>query len=281
MCLTDPEKQVGSRRQRRRKKQASTQGNEPQQTVTQPSRPEQKTTLVSRSQQTPEQPSRSEQTTTPLSRSPQNPQQRSRPQETTKKSLHHEETAAKATESIQNTSQVPVPYDPIAADIRRLRAKALRSPFETAAPLPLLTTHSTPEMGQTLNPGYQLRPTRAVPIETLNPRLLASAPSEVSSYDEPTSPSQGRGKQAKVPKNSMGIGIETEFLVQARDPDRREGRASTFGESMAQLHNKQVPSTYPRMDSIVGHSTMSPSADFNTWTLMSDITVDTHQAPCK
>ncbi len=150
---------------------------------------------------------------------------------------------------------------------------------------PLLgTLGQTPITERSRAAGLHLRLARAIPIEQINPDLLRTIPSGVSPYGEPsTSPShgRGRGRDARVPKTSIGIGIETEFLVQARDPDRREGKLTTFVEAMAQLHKKQVPSSCPKMRSIIPESTVPRLDNFDTWTLMSDSTVDTDRAPCK
>lgn len=109
---------------------------------------------------------------------------------------------------------------------------------------------------------------------------LSETASDVSSHDEPNTPSRGRGTRAQVPKNSIGIGIETEFLVRARDPNTNEASAAECGAHMAELYNRKVSTSYPRMYSVVGTNKSPPRGNFDTWTLMDDMSVETRSAPC-
>lgn len=57
---------------------------------------------------------------------------------------------------------------------------------------------------------------------------LTERPSDASSHGESNSPLDGRGRYAKVPKNSIGIGIETEFLLEAHDHGELIDRSGLF-----------------------------------------------------
>jgi hypothetical protein len=116
---------------------------------------------------------------------------------------------------------------------------------------------------------------------------LTSQPSDASSYDEPDIPSKGRGLDAKVPTNSIGIGIETEFFLKAKaepkdqDPRRRRQDAAGFCRDVKDLHNVQVASNFPGMESIFERDCRRwPEDRHDTWMLMRDSTMCTTEPPC-
>lgn len=116
---------------------------------------------------------------------------------------------------------------------------------------------------------------------------LASQPSDASSHAEPDTPSEGRGLDAKVPKNSIGIGIETEFFLKARgepqdrDPRRRRQAAPGFCRDVKDLYNEQVPLNFPRMESIYERDCIRwPTDRHDKWVLMRDSTMCTDRPPC-
>jgi hypothetical protein len=199
-----------------------------------------------------------------------------------------QDSAAQASTSRAAQKLVSRPEVPTPLPARRF---GLRFPGVKPPPSPFATTHDPPfpvdqsmtptlQQGNTL--GLELRQSESIPMERIHPGLLSSKLSEVSSHGEPDSPSKGRGKHAKVPKNSIGIGIETEFLLQARDPNTRFWNAKKFSAFLAQNHNREVPSSYPQMHSVVGLVMPQRFRDnFDAWTLLDDPTVGTSSAPCE
>lgn len=116
---------------------------------------------------------------------------------------------------------------------------------------------------------------------------LTSQPSDASSHDEPDTPSKGRGLDAKVPKNSIGIGIETEFYLDLKpqdketDPRRRRPGAAEFCWQVRDLYNETVPPSYPRMESIYERDCLRwPNDKHDQWMLMREATIQTSQPPC-
>ena len=117
---------------------------------------------------------------------------------------------------------------------------------------------------------------------------LASQPSDASSHGEPDMPSEGRGLDAKVPRNSIGIGIETEFFLRAKSgprdqsPRRQRQDAAGFCRDVKKLYNEQVSSTFPRMESIFERDCIRwPEDRHDTWILMRDSTMCTQKPPCE
>ena len=120
---------------------------------------------------------------------------------------------------------------------------------------------------------------------------LTTQPSDASSHGEPDTPSKGRGLDAKVPKNSIGIGIETEFFLDDKperkdpgpdpDPRRQRSDAGDFCWQVRDLYNEQVPLSYPRMDSIYERDCVRWETDrHDMWILMRESTIHTHEPPC-
>lgn len=179
----------------------------------------------------------------------------------------------------QQTSE-PIPIFPPSP--RPIRVAVPTSAFassDIALPSSGSRPATDPERSNLAGHVLPLQRARSIPLASLK-SPLPEKPSDVSSHDEPDTPTRGRGTNAKVPKSSIGIGIETEFLVRARDPNPSDASAAVCGARMAQLHNLQVPSSYPRMHSLIGPNQEGVTgALFDAWRLVDDFSVATRSAP--
>jgi hypothetical protein len=301
MCFEDPEKKRVPRRRRQQIEHSSAQGLGSHETVARISTPQKPEQISPQCQeivpqlsipgQTEEQMSRSQQTTGQIPRNQGNTEQSYSPRRTTgqmTKSPWSTERPSSPRQATRRVGEPPTFADRVIPPPGRARRAVPVSPFADAIQQSSLArTRQTPVMPRTHaeDPGSQLRRQRQIPIlhvySALSERL-----SDVSSYGEPDSPSKGRGRKAQVPKNSIGIGIETELLLESRDPSKREtyvGRNGPIklGETVAELYNLLVPPSYPRMHSLVGCGKAHPCDEFDTWTLMDDISIETTSAPCK
>lgn len=88
--------------------------------------------------------------------------------------------------------------------------------------------------------------------------------------------SQRRGERS--PACKIGIGIETEFLLRARQPENRRWTLVEFTEVVAAQHNSRVVDHHPEMMSDVQNS--RPRTRFDRWALIVDHSMSTSQEPC-
>jgi hypothetical protein len=84
-----------------------------------------------------------------------------------------------------------------------------------------------------------------------------------------------------LPDRNIGIGIETEFLLQGRDRWTREANIVDFTRKVAHLHNQEVREGFQRMFSEFSRQKKSSPAAHSTWSLVYESTVETQEEPCK
>lgn len=83
---------------------------------------------------------------------------------------------------------------------------------------------------------------------------------------------------------SLGIGIETEFLIQAREARPESDTLKRFASDMSKEYNKQDNVSRglgPSMESLIGNLTSLGKETHMTWRLVHDPTVETQSPPCK
>lgn len=301
MCFEDPEKKRVPRRRRQRMEHSSARVLGSHETVARISTPQKPEQISPQCQEIVPQPSTPGRTEEQISQSRQSTRQMPRTQGNTEQSDSPRRTTSRVAKPPWSTERPSSPRratrrvgePPASADrvisppVRATRAVPV-SPFADAIQQASLDrTRQAPVMPRTHaeDPGSQLRRQRQIPLLHVYP-ALSERPSDVSSHCEPDSPSKGRGRKAQVPKNSIGIGIEAEFLLESRDPSKRETYVGRNGpiklaETVTERYNLLVPSSYPRMHSLVGCGKAPPCDDFDTWTLMDDISIETTSAPCK
>lgn len=97
---------------------------------------------------------------------------------------------------------------------------------------------------------------------------------------DPPLPGPGRSRLVRAPGAKMGIGIETEFMLKARQPEYTAGSVNGFAGIMATNHNKVVGSQHPAM---YNSMTVSPRKKtlLGEWALTKDGTIDRRFEPCK
>lgn len=82
------------------------------------------------------------------------------------------------------------------------------------------------------------------------------------------------------PPSSIGIGIETEFLLGSREASLRQATLLKFARMLKDLYNNEVPEAYPRMSEEVGVRDLAIEI-YSTWTIHQDTTVDADEESCK
>lgn len=83
---------------------------------------------------------------------------------------------------------------------------------------------------------------------------------------------------------SLGIGIETEFLIQARKPRPGSDTLKLFARDMSREYDRRDEVSKglgPNMESLIGNLTNLGKETHMTWRLVHDPTVETQSAPCK
>ena len=147
--------------------------------------------------------------------------------------------------------------------------------------------NSQPSQGNDTGPRRGRQPLRG-PSSTLEPQVIRPS-GRSRSRGEGSTPATWKGEEKALsparpfvtPESSIGIGIETEFLLQSLEAETRRNDIADFAKVMAELHNQEIPEQYPRM-----YSEFMGRRDFDTekyseWTLLEEITVETSQEPCK
>lgn len=104
-------------------------------------------------------------------------------------------------------------------------------------------------------------------------------------------PSRSTAKQPSKPNwtpsinsESLGIGIETEFLVQSRLARPTSDTLKLFARDMSRDFNGQdgvISGLEPKMESLIGNLTSLGKETHMTWRMVHDPTVETQSAPCK
>jgi hypothetical protein len=87
-----------------------------------------------------------------------------------------------------------------------------------------------------------------------------------------------------ISSESLGIGIETEFLIQAREPLPESDTLKLFARDMSREYNRRdeiSKGVGPSMESLIGNLTNLDKETHMTWRLVHDPTVETQSAPCK
>lgn len=93
-------------------------------------------------------------------------------------------------------------------------------------------------------------------------------------------PGPSQSNRVRAHNSKIGIGIETEFLLAARQPKHKANTIDEFGKIAAINHNDCVASRHP----IMGTKVLSypPSrAVFDQWALSEDPTISRSYEPCK
>lgn len=92
-------------------------------------------------------------------------------------------------------------------------------------------------------------------------------------------PGHSEPQRERSPEGEMGIGIETEFLLAARQPLDRRTKLNEFANVVARSHNANVALEHPRMTNDVE----KPGArdQFDHWALVVDDSMSTGRSPCK
>lgn len=84
----------------------------------------------------------------------------------------------------------------------------------------------------------------------------------------------------KPPQGSIGIGIEMEFLLESRvPPPPNKNTFPRFARRCAMLYNSTVPTTFPRMHSLV--QAQWEGVPHTQWVLHHDPSCATWTEPCK
>ena len=86
-------------------------------------------------------------------------------------------------------------------------------------------------------------------------------------------------KQPTAPEIGIGIGIETEFLLQSRDPNSEDVSLFRFARHCAVQYNEQVDEQHPRMHSLV--QALWQGQPHTQWCLHYDPTCETRSVPCE
>lgn len=94
-------------------------------------------------------------------------------------------------------------------------------------------------------------------------------------------PGYGRSghRGTRPPADKMGIGIETEFLLRAKQPSPPRSTFAQFAQCIATEHNRYMDGQHPRMLSDVLN--YGPRQRFDQWALITDSSMSTHWEPCK
>lgn len=82
-------------------------------------------------------------------------------------------------------------------------------------------------------------------------------------------------------ESSIGIGIETEFLLEGRDRRTRDANIVEFARKLAHLHNQEAREKFPLMFSEISFERTSSPGNYSTWALVREPTIETRQEPCK
>lgn len=82
------------------------------------------------------------------------------------------------------------------------------------------------------------------------------------------------------PTSKIGIGIETEFMLKAIQPEHRADTMVEFARIIATNHNKYVEGQHPRMSENASHWPVDPSP-FDRWVLKFDPSIMREVEPCK
>ncbi|KAF2966741.1 hypothetical protein GQX73_g6834 [Xylaria multiplex] len=93
----------------------------------------------------------------------------------------------------------------------------------------------------------------------------------------PQVPATTHHSPARAPLGTIGIGVETGFILQSRDPEPGDSSLTLFARSLAANHNRSVPLPNPRMDSLVQNLGDGPS--HMAWKLVRNQTCETKSSP--
>ncbi|KAI0449304.1 hypothetical protein F5B21DRAFT_494788 [Xylaria acuta] len=93
----------------------------------------------------------------------------------------------------------------------------------------------------------------------------------------PQVPATTHPSLARAPLGTIGIGVETEFILQSRNPGPSDSSLRLFARSLAANHNRSVPPSNPRMDSLVQNLVDGPP--HMAWKLVHDPTCETKSSP--
>lgn len=99
----------------------------------------------------------------------------------------------------------------------------------------------------------------------------------------PTAPQpSGSSWTPSISSESLGIGIETEFLIEARDARAESDTLKMFARDMSREYNRRDEISRglgPSMDSLIGNLTSLGQETHMTWRLVHDPTVETQSTP--
>ncbi|KAI1129698.1 putative amidoligase enzyme-domain-containing protein [Nemania abortiva] len=93
----------------------------------------------------------------------------------------------------------------------------------------------------------------------------------------PQVPATTHPSPARAPLGTIGVGIETEFILQSREPGPSDGSLRLFARALAANYNQSVPPSNPRMDSLVQNLVDGPP--HMAWKLVHDPTCETDSSP--
>ena len=86
---------------------------------------------------------------------------------------------------------------------------------------------------------------------------------------------------ARRSNGKLGIGIETEFLLNANDPAHKARTKVEFADTLQNNHNAWVDSIHPPLRNETIFPDPDPKHHGDEWTLVNDDTVETNGEPCK
>jgi hypothetical protein len=92
-------------------------------------------------------------------------------------------------------------------------------------------------------------------------------------------PAPNRADQVRGPAGKIGIGIETEFLLRAMQPEHRAGTLHHFAAIVATNYNRRLAQQHPGMYENVS-SLSAKKTVFDRWALTKDPTMTRNREPC-
>lgn len=101
-----------------------------------------------------------------------------------------------------------------------------------------------------------------------------------SGHDRTIVPKPRQSPRIRDPTDKIGIGIETEFLLRALEPENRAASMCKFADIVAANYNNRIPSQHPRMYETV-RSFPPKKVITDKWALTKDATIERHREPCK
>ena len=154
------------------------------------------------------------------------------------------------------------------------------------------TEETPPRLGGsgTVDGNLPRRSQRAIEEPALHCRIPTHRAEAAAASARAVEASTGAGPSKRPPERtsmspsqsefrSLRLGIETEFLLAARNPDHVRPRLDRFAEVLAANHNAYVDRRHPRMNSTL----LAPNDpdDYRKWSMVYESTNWRDKSPCK